>query len=100
MPGRVSGGFDGGKRWSCSRLRARSYLRLSAQSTFKSSLSRYPFFPNSPFISAFVLVYCFSLTAEVCASAAFCPNHTMALQISLESTGCEWAFVTVGGLAH
>lgn len=30
----VSGGFDGGKRWSCSRLRARSFLRLSAQSAF------------------------------------------------------------------
>lgn len=48
-----------------------------------------PFSLNTPFISPFVLVHCFSLTATGWTSAAFCPNHTMALQISSESTGCE-----------
>lgn len=43
------------------------------------------FFPNAPFTSP----YCFSQTATGWTSAAFCPNHTMALQITSESTGCE-----------
>lgn len=33
-------------------------------------------------------------------SAAFCPNHTMALLITSESTLREWVFVMLGGLAH
>lgn len=48
-----------------------------------------PFSLTLPFTSPYFLVYCFSLTATGWTSAAFCPNHTMALQISSESTGCE-----------
>lgn len=46
-------------------------------------------FLNTAFTSLCLLVYCFPLTATGWTSAAFCPNHTMALQISSESTGCE-----------
>lgn len=48
-----------------------------------------PFFPNTPFTPPYVPGYCFSQTAAGWTSAAFCPNHTMALQITSESTGCE-----------
>lgn len=41
-------------------------------------------FPNVPFISQFVLVYCFPQVATGWTSAAFCPDHTIAMQISSE----------------
>ena len=42
----------------------------------------------------------FLLTATGWTSAAFSPNHSVALQISSESSGCEWVFVMLGRSAH